>query len=108
MSVKKKKLGQLLKDLEAEIGPFHFVRDDVHISQEQRPRIEDALRKEASGTVAGQKIERINRLDGTKYVLEDGSWLLLRLSGRSPWSASTQRRRRRPPPASSFRKGASS
>ncbi|HEX5037509.1 MAG TPA: phosphoglucomutase/phosphomannomutase family protein [bacterium] len=84
MSVKKKKLGEILKDLEAEIGPFRFVRDDVRISEEQRPKIEDALRKEASGTVAGRKIASVNRLDGTKYVLEDGSWLLLRLSGTEP------------------------
>jgi phosphomannomutase len=84
MSVKKKRLGELLKDLEAEIGPFHFVREDIHLSQGQRARAEEALQKDVPGPIAGLKIAGVNRLDGTKYLLEDGSWLLLRLSGTEP------------------------
>jgi phosphomannomutase len=84
MATKKKRLGELLKDLEAEIGPFHFIREDAHISEEQRPRIEESLRKAPPEILAGFKIKNVNRLDGTKYLLENGAWLLLRLSGTEP------------------------
>jgi phosphomannomutase len=84
MSVKKKRLGELLKDLEADIGPFRFVRDDVRLSEAQRSKVEEAIGKDTSGPIAGLKVTSVNRLDGTKYLLEDGSWLLLRLSGTEP------------------------
>jgi phosphomannomutase len=84
MSTKKKRLGVLLKDLEREIGPFHFVREDVHLSEEQRAKVQEGIRRNTSGSLAGLKIQGINRLDGTKYLLDDGSWLLLRLSGTEP------------------------
>ncbi|HSA59737.1 MAG TPA: phosphoglucomutase/phosphomannomutase family protein [bacterium] len=84
MSAKNKRLGEILKGLEREIGPFHFVREDVHLSDEQRTQVEDAMTKDARGSLAGLKIRGVNRLDGTKYLLETGSWLLLRLSGTEP------------------------
>jgi phosphomannomutase len=34
--------------------------------------------------MAGKAVAEINRLDGAKYILEDGSWILLRLSGTEP------------------------
>jgi len=34
--------------------------------------------------VAGIKVVELNKIDGYKYMLEDGSWLLLRFSGTEP------------------------
>ena len=33
---------------------------------------------------AGHKVVQTIKLDGHKYVLDDGSWLLMRLSGTEP------------------------
>jgi phosphomannomutase len=84
MSAKKKKLGELLKDLEREIGPFHFLREDVHLSEGERKKAVDRLASPPVPSLAGAKVKDVNRLDGTKYLLEDGAWLLLRLSGTEP------------------------
>lgn len=35
-------------------------------------------------TLGGRSVREVKRLDGTKLLLEDGSWLLLRPSGTEP------------------------
>jgi len=35
-------------------------------------------------TLLGRKVISIDRTDGAKFVFEDGSWMLLRLSGTEP------------------------
>lgn len=84
MASKKKRLGELLRDLEKDIGPFHFVREDVHLTAETQKQAQDTLQRPAPATFTGVKVAGTNRLDGTKFILEDGSWLLLRLSGTEP------------------------
>ena len=84
MAVKKKRLGEILADLTKEIGPFHFRRDDVHLSIEDLARLREGGSKLNPDRVGGLKVREINRLDGTKFLLEDESWLLLRVSGTEP------------------------
>jgi phosphoglucomutase len=44
-----------------------------------RARLEDPPRQ-----LTDQAVIQVNRLDGVKLILEDGSWLLLRPSGTEP------------------------
>jgi phosphomannomutase len=37
-----------------------------------------------ASTLLGRKVVSIDRTDGAKFVFEDGSWMLLRLSGTEP------------------------
>ena len=37
-----------------------------------------------SSTLLGRKVVSVDRTDGAKFVFEDGSWMLLRLSGTEP------------------------
>jgi phosphomannomutase len=39
---------------------------------------------ESPGSIDGVNIEEIQTLDGVKYYLDDGSWLLIRPSGTEP------------------------
>ena len=34
--------------------------------------------------IGGRKIEKINRMDGVKFIFADGSWMLMRPSGTEP------------------------
>jgi phosphomannomutase len=34
--------------------------------------------------IEGRKIEKVNRMDGVKFIFEDGSWMLMRPSGTEP------------------------
>ena len=40
--------------------------------------------KTESPTLLGRKIKSIDRTDGAKFAFEDGSWMLMRLSGTEP------------------------
>lgn len=84
MSVKKKKLGELLVDLSRELGPFHFEREDLHLPPDAIAQAREKLSHINPGTIGPQKVVRINRMDGTKLILENESWLLIRPSGTEP------------------------
>jgi phosphomannomutase len=84
MSVKKKRLGELLKDLTQEIGPFYFEREDIHLSPEELDQIRENLGRKEISKIGPLKVAQVNRLDGLKFLLEDDSWLLIRVSGTEP------------------------
>jgi phosphomannomutase len=59
----------------------YFDRIDADILREQRKRLARRIPKLTGRRLAGQKVAQINHLDGAKFICEDGSWLLARLSG---------------------------
>ncbi len=84
MSVKKKRLGELIAELYAEIGSFYFDRHDLHVERPLIEALESRLAADPLREIAGEKVSSINRMDGFKYILKDGSWLLMRASGTEP------------------------
>jgi phosphomannomutase len=42
------------------------------------------LKKDLPEEIAGLRVEKIVNLDGLKFILADGSWLGIRLSGTEP------------------------
>ena len=48
------------------------------------PAIIKSLKNDNPKEVAERPVVNIDRLDGTKFEFEDGSWLLLRASGTEP------------------------
>jgi phosphoglucomutase len=62
---------------------FHPTRENLHLSDEQKA---NTVRRVAvdSSTLLGRKVVSVDRTDGAKFVFEDGSWMLLRLSGTEP------------------------
>lgn len=84
MAVKKKRLGELIRDLFQEIGTFEFERADIHLSPEDLQRLREEASKFNPQGIAGSKVVQINRMDGAKFLLEDESWLLIRVSGTEP------------------------
>jgi phosphoglucomutase len=77
------RLMDLLRALYAEVGTILTKRQNYHLE----PRVVAGLRarlEEPPKRLADRAVIQINRLDGVKMVLEDGSWLLLRPSGTEP------------------------
>ncbi len=78
-----KTVGQLLEELYSRVGRYITRRENITLSAE----IEAAFPARVSGLpaeIAGTKVENVIRIDGTKLVLSDGSWLLFRKSGTEP------------------------
>jgi phosphomannomutase len=76
-------IGQLRTRLWDEIGPYLTRRVDLRLTPEQQKRLA-RHREDPPGSVAGRKVEQVNRLDGIKLIFEDGSWILVRESGTEP------------------------
>lgn len=77
------RLRTLLQELYAEVGTFLTKRVSHRLQPGEADDIQERLRQ-PPGTLAGLAVIEVNRLDGAKMILEDGSWLLVRLSGTEP------------------------
>ena len=71
---------------------FWPVRENMHLSDEQKANAIKRVAIDAS-TLLGRKIVSVDRTDGAKFVFEDGSWMLLRLSGTEPLAEIVRRSR---------------
>jgi phosphomannomutase len=87
----KKRPSELIAELLRMVGPSHYQRRDLHFEATAyagaKDRIMARLREAAPEKLGGRAVARIVQLetkDGTKFFLEDGSWLLVRLSGTEP------------------------
>ncbi len=75
---------ELLKELYARFGEFHFRRHDFPVAPQKGLRQVANLAKNPPKTVMGLKVESVDTLDGVKLFFTDGSWLLFRQSGTEP------------------------
>jgi phosphoglucomutase len=77
-------VGEQIRAMFQKLGrEFWPVRENLHLSDEQKA---NAVRKVAvdASTLLGRKVVSTDRTDGAKFVFDDGSWMLLRLSGTEP------------------------
>jgi phosphomannomutase len=75
----------LVDDLLARYGPAQYARTDLRLHHPvSKKAIVTKLKNEAPDSISGVSIETIQTLDGIKYYLADGSWLLIRPSGTEP------------------------
>jgi alpha-D-glucose phosphate-specific phosphoglucomutase len=80
-----KTLYELVEDLLQEVGPAFYQRTDLRLSH---PVSKDAMNRglvdDAPAEIGGEKVTSISTIDGVKYLIADGSWLLIRPSGTEP------------------------
>src|SRR5438309_7155661 len=76
----KEQIQQLFKKIGREFWPL---RENLHLNDEQKANAVKKVAVDAS-TLLGRKVVSIDRTDGAKFVFDDGTWMLLRLSGTEP------------------------
>ena len=82
--------GQDLSDLYAQLQDktgFYSQYDRIDLplaNMEARDQLITALDQEPLREIAGKQVTDCNPMDGYKFRLEDGSWLLIRFSGTEP------------------------
>ncbi len=84
MAVNGKGLEGVLDELFEEIGIFCYDRIDLGIAGEEMLGVREKMARIEPKLITGIKVDKISRMDGTKFFLADGSWLLLRASGTEP------------------------
>jgi phosphoglucomutase len=78
-----KSVSQLLEQLYGQVGRYITRRDNLRLSRE----LEAAYPQKVAAIpaeVAGVKVTDVNRTDGVKLLLADGTWMLFRKSGTEP------------------------
>ena len=73
----------LLERLYGQVGRFETKRENLHLT----PALEDTFPDKLANppaVFAGIKVREVVTIDGCKFILDDGSWLLFRKSGTEP------------------------
>ncbi|MDD3898135.1 MAG: phosphoglucomutase/phosphomannomutase family protein, partial [Syntrophomonadaceae bacterium] len=77
-------LERLSDKLVKEYGQVISRRVDIEVSEAEKELVLDKIAYYSPKAVAGLKVETLSRVEGSKMVLEDGSWVLIRPSGTEP------------------------
>jgi len=80
----KKPLTDILKWVDKKYGSYVYEREDIVFPGAKRAKLVQGIKKSHLAKVLDRRVVDINEADGTKYICDDGSWLLLRLSGTEP------------------------
>lgn len=76
-------LTEQLDELYGRVGKLESGRIGVKLTPEIAAKLKEKLAEEPS-ELAGRRIEKINRIDGVKFIFADKSWMLMRPSGTEP------------------------
>lgn len=75
---------QLIDHLFSIVGAHYYDRIDTPFPPERNAEVRAKIASEKPTQIAGLKVLNINTLDGFRYEMEDGGWLLIRFSGTEP------------------------
>ena len=84
MVKKNMKPSQLVDFLFSKVGAHYYDRIDSKIDPQRRETIKAKLKSVKPEVIGGLKVTGKNMTDGFKFELEDGGWLLIRMSGTEP------------------------
>ena len=84
MSKSKKSLDDLIQEVYAITGPFHFDRLDLHITEEQKTKVLKACENNAYTSFGTYKVSHCDNLDGYKFFINTSTWIMIRASGTEP------------------------
>ena len=84
VAARKMTISELREDLFRRIGAAYSRRVDHRLDPESMKVLRERLAQAEPGELDGRKVARVDRTDGLKLVLEDGSWMLIRPSGTEP------------------------
>ena len=77
-------ISEQIQQLFRKVGrSFAPTRENLHLTDEQKSLAMQKSKTDAS-ILLGRKVKSIDRTDGAKFAFDDGSWMLLRLSGTEP------------------------
>ena len=84
-AIENKPLSIVYKNLLDEFGEVYTDRINIHLkSDEQKNSIMHKLKVDPPSFIMNVKVTSINDVDGYKFLLKDGSWVLVRASGTEP------------------------
>jgi phosphomannomutase len=83
VAARKASITEQLVELYNRVGRLESGRIGVKLTPEVTAKLKEKLAQDPED-LEGRKIERVNRLDGVKFLFADNSWMLMRPSGTEP------------------------
>jgi phosphomannomutase len=80
----RKPLSRMVAEMRAEHGTFFYDRLDLELPKARPENVKAFLKSWQPSELAGQAVLGRSDLDGSKFLLKGGAWLLLRPSGTEP------------------------
>ncbi len=84
LSKRRKSLDRIIKDIEKEYGTYEYRRLDMMVPDAKKRALMELLKTRPLKKVLDKKVVEIKDYDGYKFILEDSSWFMMRLSGTEP------------------------
>jgi len=84
MARREKDLPGLIAELFEKVGPHYYDRIDITMTPEARARVQETISGLEPAEIAGLPVTGVDRTDGLRLLLGEGSWALIRLSGTEP------------------------
>lgn len=84
VAVKRKSIKELIDDLHRRFKKFYSKRVDIRVSEKIMDRLKTQDPRLKMEEISVLKVKDIISIDGTKFIFEDGSWVLIRPSGTEP------------------------
>ncbi len=87
VAVRRKSLRQQREELFRKVGAYHSRRINVPVRAAERESVQKKIENLSSLLNNLKRLPKVsleNTLDGKKVIFEDGSWILIRLSGTEP------------------------
>ena len=75
---------ELIDYLYSKVGPHYYERVDVRFPEDERQAISNRIKHHPPKTIDGVKVIKLDTTDGFRFILADGTWLLIRFSGTEP------------------------
>ena len=84
MAMRRQTFDEILSGVEKEYGKLYYVRSDLVYPHELKTKLFGYLAANPPKELQHQRVKEIKSQDGMKFILQDDSWLLFRLSGTEP------------------------
>ena len=84
MATTGKSLEQLISEVYALVGSFWYDRDDLHITESLKQSIISKCTNNEFKSFGDETITSIQSIDGFKFFLGEGRWIMIRPSGTEP------------------------
>lgn len=79
-----KTLKELVQEVYEVVGPFVYERNDLTLENEKKEQIIRKAQEQGYQKFGKYTFNRTENLDGMKYHLDNGGWIMLRASGTEP------------------------
>lgn len=84
MACRKKGILEIMSDVEKEYGKFFYKRIDMDYPDDKKKKLMEFLKNSPPKEILKKPVKEAKTYDGYKFILEDDSWLIMRLSGTEP------------------------